>query len=148
MTGELKGRQYRMVDGNTLKISREKDNDIVLPDSYNFASRHHCTITFDGINGMFFVVDTSSNGLFNSKGKRRGEQSYLKDGAKLWIGNNNCIIRLDVQEGMMDLSADSLVQKPSQQSGVSYNNVQYKSSNNNKPDCFSLCCKINIIKLK
>ena len=132
-TGDMRGTQFHMIDGATLKIGREKDNDIILPVSYNYASRYHCTITFDGINGMFFVVDTSSNGLFNSRGKRLEEQSYLKEGDELWIGNKNCILQFAVQEGRMDLPVDSLVQKSGQSSGGSYDDGQYKGSNDNKP---------------
>ena len=96
ISGELKGTQYFVADGQTMVIGRNKDSGIVMPHSYSHVSRHHCTIAYDGVNGKFYVVDTSSTGVYNSTGHHLKSQGYVGDGTILWIGNQECMIRLSI----------------------------------------------------
>lgn len=96
VSGELKGTQYFIADGQTMVIGRSKDSGIVLPHSYSHVSRHHCTIAYDGINKNFYVIDTSSTGVYNSTGHHLKSQGYVGDGTILWIGNHECMIQLSV----------------------------------------------------
>ena len=96
ISGELKGTQYFVADGQTMVIGRSKDSGIVMPHSYSHVSRHHCTIAYDGINRKFYVVDTSSTGVYNSTGHHLKSQGYVGDGTILWIGNQDCMIQLSI----------------------------------------------------
>ena len=96
VSGELKGTQYYVADGQTMVIGRSKDSEIVMPHSYSHVSRHHCIIAYDGINRNFYVVDTSSTGVYNSTGHHLKLQGYVGDGTILWIGNQDCMIQLSI----------------------------------------------------
>lgn len=96
ISGELKGSQYFVADGQTMVIGRSKDSNIVMPLSYSHVSRHHCTIAYDGVNGKFYVVDTSSTGVYNSNGHHMKSEGYVSAGSILWIGDNKCMIQLSI----------------------------------------------------
>ena len=48
------------IDGGT--IGRSVESDWVLPDPQRYVSSRHCTIDFRG--GCYYVIDTSTNGVY------------------------------------------------------------------------------------
>ncbi|MBR1866134.1 MAG: FHA domain-containing protein, partial [Lachnospiraceae bacterium] len=128
-TGELRGKKFYIRDGQTIVIGRSQDADIILPISYSHVSRHHCSITYDGIHKMFFVVDTSANGVLNSEGHHLKSQANLKNGTVLWMGNSDCIITLsaeqEVQANPIRETGNVPPVYPLNQSGYAYKQVEH-----------------------
>lgn len=80
MTGELRGRDYRLSDGKNV-MGTGADCDVVLTDPY--LSSKHCVIRYE--NGTFTLVDLdSTNGTFLNE--RRASKEDMIDNDKIRVG--------------------------------------------------------------
>jgi type VI secretion system protein len=89
------------------RIGRKANNDWVLPDPERFISGHHAQIGF--YNGTFFLVDTSSNGVFLNGATTpvgKNNQVTLEDDDTIIIGEYEIHISLQVPQTQAALSSD------------------------------------------
>ena len=78
LTGEYRAAEIRLKNGETIKIGRAADNDLVLKDQKS-VSHYHCTITWYAHEETFGVSDISSSGT-----RREDTGAFLpKDGRLL-----------------------------------------------------------------
>lgn len=122
--GESSAKDFNELGGS---IGRANGNDWVLPDPERFISGRHALIEY--INGDFYLVDTSSNGvLYNEQTMPLGRDKRVKlsDGDRLIIGEYQIQVQLSQQlntegvEGRSDTDepvapATPLTPKPSPQ---------------------------------
>ncbi len=86
--GDLNSQEILL--GENVSIGRSPSNDIVLKEAK--VSRQHAAINF--INGQHIVVDLkSSNGIYVNG--ERAEESPLKDGDELTVGNSKFIYHIE-----------------------------------------------------
>ncbi|MCI0666506.1 MAG: type VI secretion system-associated FHA domain protein TagH [Methylococcaceae bacterium] len=80
-------------------IGRASDNDLVLPDTENFISRHHAEIHYEG--GRYILSDTSLSGTVIDDGEPLKKSSAeLRDGMRIYIGDYE--LGVHVQESAQD----------------------------------------------
>lgn len=89
-------------------IGRGLDNDWILPDPKRFISNHHARI--ECIDGRFYVVDTSTNGIFLNQSRKplgQGGQQKLSNGDILRLGNFAIHVYIDetIEPPLMESSA-------------------------------------------
>ena len=87
-------------DGGT--IGRSLQNDWILPDPDRFISGRHATIDYKG--GMYYLADTSSNGVYmNSEVEPIGQSNprRLFDGDRMRLGDFEFEIMIDKGESLV-----------------------------------------------
>lgn len=95
VSGSYAGAVIPVKSGDTVIIGRDPAScSIVVKDEQ--ASRKHCTISFNGDNGMYSVTDHSSNGVFDKDGGRLPENAAvpMSAGSEIRIGKNGDVFRL------------------------------------------------------
>ena len=95
VSGSYAGAVIPVKSGETVIIGRDPAScSIVVKDEQ--ASRKHCTISFNGDNGMYSVTDHSSNGVFDKDGGRLPEKTAvpMSAGSEIRIGKNGEVFRL------------------------------------------------------
>ena len=93
--GSYTGAVIPVKSGDSVVIGRDPAIcSIVLKDEK--ASRKHCTISFNGDNGMYSVTDTSSNGVFDKDGGRLPANTAvpMSAGSEIRIGKDGDVFRL------------------------------------------------------
>jgi hypothetical protein len=94
VSGSYTGAVIPVKSGDTVVIGRDPANcSIVLKDEK--ASRKHCTITYNGENGMYSVTDLSVNGVYKN-GDRLPEKTAvpMSAGSEIRIGKDGDVFRL------------------------------------------------------
>lgn len=94
VSGSYTGAVIPVKSGDTIVIGRDPAScSIVLKDE--MASRKHCTISFNGENGMYAVTDYSVNGVFKD-GSRLPEKTAvpMSAGSEIRIGKDGDVFRL------------------------------------------------------
>jgi len=83
-------------------IGRSLQNDWILPDPDRYISGRHATIDYKG--GMYYLADTSSNGVFMN-GERepvgKGNPRRLFDGDQIRMGDFEFEVRIDKGERLV-----------------------------------------------
>lgn len=95
VTGAYAGAVIPVKSGETVVIGRDPSScSIVVKDEK--ASRKHCTISFNGENGMYAVTDLSVNGVFDREGNRIAEKVAvpMSAGSEIRIGKDGDVFRL------------------------------------------------------
>lgn len=93
--GKLLGAIIHIRSNQEIKLGRDGlKSDIVINDTV--ISRLHCSITYNGETGEYFVCDYSLNGMYKENGKKlpKGRMVKLKTGDELCLGDDKNIIRL------------------------------------------------------
>lgn len=93
--GAYIGAEISLCNHEWLRIGRDdSENDLVMPSRK--VSRKHCAVSYDAENKQYLVIDYSRNGVYTETGKRlhQNNQSIVKAGTRLYIGNNETIIEL------------------------------------------------------
>ena len=93
--GSYEGAVIPVKSGDSIVIGRDPAScGIVIKDEK--ASRKHCTISFNGENGMYSVTDTSSNGVFSKDGGRLPANTAvpMSAGSEISIGKDGDVFRL------------------------------------------------------
>lgn len=62
--GMYAGAEISLRDGETIRLGRNKDNDLIFDDEQKKVSRNHCTIKWDGKNKEYLIYDNSTVGTF------------------------------------------------------------------------------------
>jgi len=86
LNGELENRRFPV--GDQLRLGREADNDLPLPDQK--ASRHHAMLQRQGV--VYQISDLNSGNGTYVNGKRITEPTLLKNGDILQIGDTKLSI--------------------------------------------------------
>ena len=86
LNGELENRRFPV--GDQLRLGREADNDLPLPDQK--ASRHHAMLRRQGV--VYQISDLNSGNGTYVNGKRITEPTLLKNGDILLIGDTKLSI--------------------------------------------------------
>ena len=97
LTGDMEGRQFELVDGNTYTIGKDSNLANILFDaSYNMVSRVHCTITYSAKFDKYFIIDCSTNGTYYENGTRlaKNARTPVTRGSILKLADDTCIIKL------------------------------------------------------
>lgn len=95
VSGSYAGAVIPVKSGDTIVIGRDPAScSIVLKDEK--ASRKHCTISYNGDNGMYAVTDLSVNGVFDKDGGRLPEKTAvpMSAGSEIRIGKDGDVFRL------------------------------------------------------
>lgn len=95
VSGSYAGAVIPVKSGDSIVIGRDPAScGIVIKDEK--ASRKHCTISFNGENGMYSVTDTSSNGVFSKDGGRLPANTAvpMSAGSEIRIGKDGDVFRL------------------------------------------------------
>ncbi len=94
--GALGGFRVPVGEGQVVNVgSGGKYSHLVLAPGYPHVSRLHCTISYS--EGMYYVVDCSSNGTYLNNGTRlqKGKRTAVKPQSVLILANKQCMIFLD-----------------------------------------------------
>ncbi len=110
-SGEAKGNSFYLSDGQSMVLGRGSGVDLLLPESYPHVSRKHCTIAYDADRQRFYVMDTSSGGIFKENGERLGKEAYLSEETILWLGDNGCVVLLGGMEYTEEEDDDATIYK-------------------------------------
>jgi len=97
LAGIYKGAEIPIQDGETIRIGRTADNDLVFENQQK-VSRKHCVISFHRDKECFKIVDTSSNGSFTNGSQECLPQNMeicLKPGTILDFGSEENRFRLE-----------------------------------------------------
>jgi type VI secretion system protein len=81
-------------DGGT--IGRSLESNWILPDTQRYVSSRHASIDFRS--GSYYIVDTSTNGVFVNKAERpvgRGKPQRLFNGDRIRIGEFEIVAEID-----------------------------------------------------
>lgn len=94
VSGSYAGAVIPVKSGDSIVIGRDPAScGIVIKDEK--ASRKHCTISFNGENGMYSVTDTSSNGVFGKDGRLPANTAVpMSAGSEISIGKDGDVFRL------------------------------------------------------
>ena len=94
ISGSYAGAVIPVKSGDSVVIGRDPAScGIVIKDEK--ASRKHCTISFNGENGMYSVTDTSSNGVFGKDGRLPANTAVpMSAGSEISIGKDGDVFRL------------------------------------------------------
>lgn len=94
VSGSYAGAVIPVKSGDSIVIGRDPAScGIVIKDEK--ASRKHCTISFNGENGMYSVTDTSSNGVFGKDGRLPANTAVpMSAGSEIRIGKDGDVFRL------------------------------------------------------
>lgn len=91
-------------------IGRSLNNDWVLPDSQCYLSGQHAIIEYKS--GEFFIVDTSTNGVFINHSSRplgRGNRLRLQQGDQLCCGLYELQVSITKNKSNVDYQSDSSI---------------------------------------
>ncbi len=110
-SGEAKGDSFYLTDGQSMVFGRGTGVDLLLPESYPHVSRKHCTIAYDADRQRFYVMDTSSGGIFKANGNRLEKETYLEEGARILLGNEDCVVRFGGMEYSEEEDDDATIYK-------------------------------------
>ena len=97
LAGIYKGAEIPIQDGETIRIGRTADNDLVFENQQK-VSRKHCVISFHRDKECFKIVDTSSNSSFTNGSQECLPQNMeicLKPGTILDFGSEENRFRLE-----------------------------------------------------
>ena len=95
-------------------IGRGEDCDWIIPDRKRHLSNHHALIGYR--EGMFFLTDTSSNGIQNSESGarlRKGEAMRIEHGSVYVLGDFEIRARLVRDPATFDVEVCLLYTSPS-----------------------------------
>lgn len=98
-------------------IGRSLQNDWILPDPDRYISGRHATIDFKG--GIYYLLDTSSNGVYVNKEMEpigQGNPRRLFDGDRLRLGDFEFEVSID--------SGESLAMPLDEDPGVAPDNIE------------------------
>ena len=101
------------VGNNGGSIGRSDDNDLVLPDTEKFVSRHHATISFK--NDCYYLSDTSLGGIYinNRETPLRNGTECIDNGTILKIGEYEIAVAIEDEQEIDDFfSANGAVITP------------------------------------
>lgn len=88
------------LEHGAITIGRGADNDWVLPDPERIISNRHCTIEYR--DGEYFIIDTSTNGVFVNHAEdriERGQSLKLHDRDHLSLGPYELFVRIEPANG-------------------------------------------------
>ena len=88
LSGAYAGAVIPVKSGDTVTIGRDPSVCSIVIKAEK-ASRKHCTVSFNGDNGMYTVTDYSSNGTFDEAGNRmtRTTPAPMAAGSVIVIGD-------------------------------------------------------------
>jgi type VI secretion system FHA domain protein len=89
-------------------IGRSSHNDWIIPDPDRYISARHATIDYKG--GMYYLVDTSTNGVFinsDSVPVGNGNPRRLFNGDQLRLGDIEIVVSIDTGESLQVPAASS-----------------------------------------
>jgi len=86
LSGGLENQRFPM--GDQLRLGREADNDLTLPDKK--ASRHHAILQRQGL--VYQIIDLDSGNGTYVNGKRITDPTLLKNGDIVLIGDTKLTI--------------------------------------------------------
>lgn len=96
-TGSMGGFRVPVEEGQIINIGTGgKYSHLVLDyKEYPNVSRLHCTVSYK--DGMYFVVDCSTNGTYLNDGRRliKGKRTPINPQSILMLANNKCMLFLD-----------------------------------------------------
>lgn len=79
LAGIYAGAEISFQDGESIRLGRLKDNDLVF-DGQGSVSRKHCTLTWYGDRKKFSILDYSSSGCYIN-----GEEECLPQNMAVWL---------------------------------------------------------------
>ena len=88
LSGELENQRFPL--GDQLRLGREADNDLTLPDKK--ASRHHAILQRQGV--VYQIIDLHSGNGTYVNGKRIVQPTLLKNGDILLIGDTKLTVNI------------------------------------------------------
>lgn len=97
LAGIYQGAEIPFRDGETIRIGRTADNDLVFENQQK-VSRNHCVISFHKEQQCFKIIDTSSNGSFTNGSQEclpQNMEVQLKPGTILDFGSEENRFRLE-----------------------------------------------------
>lgn len=97
MSGSMQGRQFKIVDGQTLNVGKDANfANVLLDNSYVRVSRMHCSITYSAQYNKYFVIDCSSNGTYLGNGQRlpQNTRTPVQRDSALNLADSACMIKL------------------------------------------------------
>lgn len=106
LMGDDSVRVFREQSGT---IGRSLQNDWILPDPDRFISGRHATIDYKG--GMYYLVDTSSNGVYvngDCEPLGKGNPQRLFNGDRLRFGDFEILVTIDTGESLQMPVTESL----------------------------------------
>lgn len=96
VAGPLTGQKFRIQSGKKIIIGRGSNSTIPLHGASNVSSTH-CAVAFDG--KMILVTDLgSTNGTYVDRRRLTPNQpTSIADGSTVYLANQNCAFRINVQ---------------------------------------------------
>ena len=98
LSGIYSGQKIPLTRGKFVFGRDPSSCNIVLPKETAGISRTHCTLVFDGKNA-FLQDNGSSYGTYLANGKRlaSGEQAFLQNGQRFYLGNQSTMFEIHIQ---------------------------------------------------
>ena len=98
LTGVYAGEEIPLRPGETIRVGRDVESNLVFDKRAPRVSRHHCEITWNPESQNYSIVDTSTNGTFKNGSEDCLPQNMtivLEVGCTLSLGSDDNVFRLE-----------------------------------------------------
>lgn len=85
ISGLYQGAQITLKDGETIRLGRKADNDLIFASEMH-VSRQHCQITWDEARSRYKIYDTSSTGTYMN-----GQEEPLPQNMEVWLDTGSML---------------------------------------------------------
>lgn len=97
LSGNMTNQKFEITDGQIAVIGKDPNlANIIFDDSYKLVSRVHCSITYSSRLDKYFIIDSSSNGVYLQNGRRftKNKRISIARGSIIKLADDNCVIKL------------------------------------------------------